>query len=50
MTSLKNGCGATKSCAQSDVDAAHTKLVVGDIGLAVALVAGGLTAWSLLSR
>jgi hypothetical protein len=50
MLSLKDGCGKTTSCKQDDVDSAHAKLVVGDVALAVAVIAGGLTAWSLLSR
>ncbi len=50
MISLKDGCGKTTSCKQDDVDSAHAKLVVGDVALLVAVVAGGLTVWSLLSR
>jgi hypothetical protein len=49
MWSLEDGCGKTKSCKQQDVDRAHDKLVVGDVALGVALVAAGITVYSLLT-
>jgi hypothetical protein len=37
------------NCAQSDVDAARGKLVIGDISLAVGLASAGIGTWLLLS-
>ena len=34
-SSLAGSCGATKSCAQSDVDSAHNQVLVGDIGVGI---------------
>ena len=50
MRDLENGCGRTVSCRQDDVDSARTKLVVGDVALAIALVTGGVAAYLLLTR
>jgi hypothetical protein len=39
---LESTCGPSRSCSQSDVDAAHTRVLVGDIALgASALLLGG---------
>jgi hypothetical protein len=37
-------------CDQGDVNAARSKIVVGDIGLGVGIVAGGIAAWLFLAR
>jgi hypothetical protein len=48
-SSLYSGCGQTQSCAQSDVDASRTKLVIGDVGATVGVVALGAAVWITLS-
>ena len=52
LSDLRSGCGATASCAQSDVDSAHTKLLVADISLytGIAALAGGVVVTILANR
>jgi hypothetical protein len=45
---LRDGCARTRTCAQSDVDAARTELVVGVISLGTAVLAAGVFSWLLL--
>lgn len=47
---LRAGCGATSSCASSDVDSSRAKLVVGDVLVAVGVVAAGAAIWTYLVR
>ncbi len=46
---LRDGCGATHSCAQSDVDAARTKLVIGDVIGGVGIVAIGIGVYLIVT-
>lgn len=46
VLSLRESCGG--ACRQSDVDAAHRKLVVADVALGVTLISGGLATWLFL--
>lgn len=39
---LRDGCGSPPSCSQNDVDAAHRKLIVGDVLAGVGVVAIGV--------
>jgi hypothetical protein len=45
---LRDGCGRTRSCAQSDVDTARRELVVAVVSLGVTAVAAGVVTWLLL--
>jgi hypothetical protein len=47
---LYGGCGQTQSCAQSDVDASRTKLVIGDVSAAAGVVALGAAVWITVSN
>lgn len=47
---VQNGCGATRTCASSDVDAARTDRTVAEVSLAVGSVALVAAAWLFLSR
>jgi hypothetical protein len=47
---LKNTCGKTSSCAQSDVDDAKGKLVVADVSGALGLVAAGVGVYLLVTQ
>lgn len=50
-SSLESGCAVTRSCAQSDVDSAQTKLLVGDIAIGAGLVAiGAAVVLALVSK
>jgi hypothetical protein len=46
---LKNSCGKTSSCAQSDVDDAKGKLIVADVSGALGLVAAGVGVYLLVT-
>jgi hypothetical protein len=49
--SLESGCAVTRSCAQSDVDSAQTKLLVGDIAIGAGIVAiGAAVVLALVSK
>jgi hypothetical protein len=47
---LRNSCGVNHTCAQSDVDAARSKLIIADVSLAVGFVAVGVATYLLLSH
>jgi hypothetical protein len=42
LATLHETCGATHTCAEADVDAARTKLIVADVSLGVSVVALGV--------
>jgi hypothetical protein len=46
---LRDGCGATHACAQSDVDAARTKLVIGDVVAGLGIVAIGIGVYMIVT-
>jgi hypothetical protein len=48
VSNLRSTCAP--NCAQSDVDSAHTKLVVADVSLGVGVVALGVATWILLAN
>lgn len=45
---LENGCGRTRTCSQSDVDAVHTKFLIADVSLAVGVVSLGVGTFFLV--
>jgi hypothetical protein len=47
--SLRSGCGVTHSCAQSDVDAAQSKIIAAGVSLGVSVVALGAATWLFLA-
>ena len=49
ISSMRSGCGAMHACAQSDVDAARTKLVVGDVVAGIGLAAIGVGVYVIVS-
>jgi hypothetical protein len=50
-SSLEESCGATRSCAESDIDGGKTKLVVGDVAMGIGLVAiGAAVVLALVSK
>ncbi len=46
---LYAGCGLTHSCAQSDVDASRTKLLIGDVAVGAGIVALGVATYFALA-
>jgi hypothetical protein len=50
VSDMRDSCGITHSCAQSDVDAAKTKLLVADISLAVGVVALGVATYLFITH
>lgn len=46
---LRDTCGRTQSCAQNDVDAAKSKLLIGDIFLGVGVVSAGIATYFALA-
>lgn len=49
ISSMRSGCGATHACAQSDVDAARTKLVIGDVVAGIGLAAIGVGVYMIVT-
>ena len=49
VSTLRDGCGVTHSCAQTDVDAARTKLLIADISLGVGVVTLGVATYMFIS-
>lgn len=49
ISTMRSGCGVTHVCAQSDVDAAHTKLVVGDVVAGLGLAAIGVGVYLIVT-
>ena len=47
---LANGCGTTRACAASDVDAARSRMIAADITLGVGLVATAIGAYLVFIR
>jgi hypothetical protein len=47
---LRSTCGSPPRCAQSDADAAHSKLVVGDIFAGIGIVAAAVAAYLVVTR
>src|SRR5262249_29986374 len=47
---LRERCGSPPSCSREDVDAAHAKLVVGDVLAGVGLLAAGAAVYIFLTR
>jgi hypothetical protein len=47
---LASGCGATKTCSESQVDPVRTRLRIADVSLAVSLVSFGAATWTYLSQ
>ncbi|MDI3286787.1 hypothetical protein [Polyangium sp. 15x6] len=44
LAGLRDGCGRTQSCAETDVDAVKTKLILGDVSLGVGVASLGVAA------
>ncbi|MDI1480809.1 hypothetical protein [Polyangium sp. y55x31] len=42
LAALRDGCGRTQSCAETDVDAVKTKLILADVSLGVGVVSLGV--------
>lgn len=49
INDLRDTCGKTQTCAQKDVDAAKTKLLIGDVFLGVGIVSAGLATYFALT-
>jgi hypothetical protein len=47
LSALHDGCGATRSCAQSDVDSTHTRMLVGDLLIGAGVVSLAAAAYFL---
>jgi hypothetical protein len=50
VSTLRDGCGQTHSCAQDDVDSAKSKLIVADVSLGVGIVALGVATYLILTH
>jgi hypothetical protein len=49
-STLAQGCGATKSCTDAQVDPVHAELVAADVSLGIAIVSLGAAAWLFFSH
>lgn len=49
INDMRDTCGKTQTCAQKDVDAAKTKLLIGDVFLGVGIVSAGLATYFALT-
>jgi hypothetical protein len=49
-STLAQGCGATKSCTEAQVDPVRGQLIAADVSLGVAIVSFGAAAWLFFSR
>ncbi len=47
---LAAGCGATKSCSESQVDPVRQQLLIADISLGISLVSLGAATWMFIAR
>ncbi len=50
VNELASGCGATKTCSESQVDPVRTRLRIADVSLAISLVSFGAATWTYLSQ
>jgi hypothetical protein len=50
VNELASGCGATKTCSESQVDPVRTRLRIADVSLAVSLVSFGAATWTFLAQ
>jgi hypothetical protein len=49
-STLAQGCGATKSCTDAQVDPVHSELVAADVSLGIAIVSLGAATWLFFSH
>ena len=47
---LRDGCGRTQTCAQSDVDAVRRDLVIANVALGIGVLALGAAIWTYVTR